>query len=458
MILQSFLIYLPACIAGFGVVHLLWKNDQPAALLLKAFSGIGFGLGITSCLYFVRLLLFPGQRGYLPIQFLFLVVVLLVLFLQRRIFIPISLKSFSLSWPGVVLGAVAIFVGIIALYYLITVARLNSHGDYDAQAIWNLRARSIYRYGDSWEKAFSPLINRNFHMDYPILIPLSVVGAWNTLGGEVLRIPAVLSMLFLIGMAGVLYAVIACLRSSSQAAIATIVLLATPGLLLFSAFQTADIPLTYFFLASASLFILAGNENNPSLIFLSGMMAGFSAWTKNEGLPFLLLMILFTGFAFGLRRSRAYIFSLLAGMAFPLLTIFLFKTLISIDNDLFTNNGLPEILGKLVDPARYIQIFTNLIMELLRLGNWPVSILVILMIYGWIVGFRQSNSLTEKTLWFVPLAQLTIYFFIYLVTPHDLQWHINYSMSRLLIHVFPLALLSFFLFVNIPETVLNKVK
>ena len=458
MILQSFLVYLPAWIAGFGAAHLLWKDDRPAALLLKASAGIGLGLGITSCLYFLRLLLFPGQGGYVLIQFLLLIVVLFALFLQKRIFIPVSLKSFRPTWIGVALGFAVILVGIIALYYSITFARLTPHGDYDAQAIWNLRARSIYRYGDSWANAFSPLINRNFHMDYPILIPMSVVGSWNTLGGEVLRVPAMVSMLFLVGMAGMLYSVIAYLRSSSQAAIATIVLLSTPGLLLFSTFQTADIPLTYFFLASASLFVVAGSENNRNLFFLSGIMAGFAGWTKNEGIPFLLLMVLFTAIAFGLRQFRVYIFSLLSGMAFPLLIIFLFKTLISIDNDLFTNNALAEMIGKILDPTRYLQILTHLTRELFHVGNWPISILATLMVYGWIVGLRKPNNLTEKTLWFVPLSQLVVYLFIYVVTPHDLQWHLNYSISRLLIHLFPLTLLSFFLSVNIPETILNKVK
>ena len=458
MILQSFLVYLPAWIAGFGAAHLLWKDDRPAALLLKASAGIGLGLGITSCLYFLRLLLFPGQGGYLLIQFLLLIVVLFALFLQQRIFIPDSLKSFSPTWIEVVLGFAVIFVGSIALYYCITFARLTPHGDYDAQAIWNLRARSIYRYGNSWENAFSPLINRNFHMDYPILIPTSVVGGWNTLGGEVLRVTAVLSILLLVGMAGTLYSVIAYLRSGSQAAIATIVLLSTPSLLLFSTFQTADIPLTYFFLASASLFVVAGSENNRNLFFLSGIMAGFAGWTKNEGIPFLLLMVLFTAIAFGLRQFRVYIFSLLSGMAFPLLIIFLFKTLISIDNDLFTNNALAEMIGKILDPTRYLQILTHLTRELFHLGNWPISILATLIVYGWIVGLRKPNDLTEKTLWFVPLSQLLVYLFIYVVTPHDLQWHINYSMSRLLIHLFPLTLLSFFLWVNTPETIFNKVK
>ncbi|HMB24579.1 MAG TPA: hypothetical protein VKP08_17165, partial [Anaerolineales bacterium] len=80
----------------------------------------------------------------------------------------------------------------------------------------------------------------------------------------------------------------------------------------------------------------------------------------------------------------------------------------------------------------------------------------ILFIYGWIMGVRKSSSAAERLSWIVPVSQFIIYMFIYLITPYDLEWHTSYSMSRLLIHIFPLLLLSFFLFVNTPETVLNK--
>ena len=458
MILKSFLVFLPALIAGFGFVHLLWKNDHLAALALKAFLGIGIGLGITSCLYFLRLLLFPGQGGYLLIQAIFLILVVVALFSYKRFFFTFRLKLSSFTRMQILLGLAVIFVGAVAFYFLVVYARLAPHGDYDAQAIWNLRARFIYRLGIAWENAFSPLINRNFHMDYPLLIPLSVAGGWNTLGGEVLRVPTMLSMLFLFGMAGTIYSVIAYLRTSSQATIATLILLATPGLLIFSTFQTADIPLTYFFLASASLFVLASHENNRNLLFLSGAMAGLSAWTKNEGIPFVMLMIICTIFVFSIGQTRASLASLLGGLAFPLLIIVLFKTAISVNNDLFTANGLSEIISKLLNSMRYIQISKHLLSELIHLGNWPISIMSVLLVYGGIMGMKKPDNFTERALWIIPLLQFAIYILIYVITPHDLEWHLNYSMSRLLIHLFPMALLSFFLFVNTPETALNKVK
>ena len=458
MILKSFAVFLPALLAGFGLIQLLWRNDTPLALALKLFVGIGAGLGIVSCLYFLRILLLPGQGGYLLIEVIFLALVLIGLLAKERLHFFALFQRLPLTRIQILLGLAILFVGAVALYFLLIYTRLSPHGDYDAQAIWNLRARFIYRSRNAWENAFSPLINRDFHMDYPLLIPLSVVGGWNTFGSEVLRVPATLSMLFLCGMAGIAFSLIAYLRSSSQAAIAVILLLATPGLLLFSTFQTADIPLTYFFLASASLLVIAGQESDKGLFFLAGLMAGLSAWTKNEGIPFMILMLLCTMFVFDIRQRWTQLRSLLAGMALPILTIILFKTLISVNNDLFAENNLSQIIIKLLPPSRYIQIFVHLLAELLHLGNWPISIIIVLFVYGAILGFKRLEGSAEKVLWLLPLAQFAVYMLIYVITPHDLEWHLNYSMSRLLIHLFPMALSSFFLFVNTPESVLNKVK
>jgi heme/copper-type cytochrome/quinol oxidase subunit 4 len=458
MIIKSFLIVLPSLLAGFILINLFWKSLEPSALGLKVSIGIGLGVGITSCLYFLRMLLFHGQGGYLLIEMLFLVVVLAALFIQRRHDLRISFPFVEFNRISLLFGIAVILVTAITLYYLVTMARTLPHGDYDAQAIWNLRARFMYELGDEWEHSFSPLINRNFHMDYPLLIPMSVLGGWNALGGEVLRVPSLISMLFLFGLAGTLYFFICHLRSSTQAAIAVILLLATSRLLVISTFQTAEVPLMYFFLASATLLVLAQKENNHGLLFMAGMMAGLGAWTKNEGLPFMLLVLFCTFISFKAQQVRRWFFYIIGGMALPLLTIILFKTLISVNNDLFVDNGIRAIITKLFTLTRYVQIAGSLLSELRQLGGWSFSILLILLIYAVIMGGKVSVNTAENTIWVLALSQFLVYMLIYLITPHDLAWHTKYSMERLLLHIFPLALSAFFLFVNTPESVLNKVK
>jgi hypothetical protein len=54
------------------------------------------------------------------------------------------------------------------------------------------------------------------------------------------------------------------------------------------------------------------------------------------------------------------------------------------------------------------------------------------------------------------LLQVAGYFMIYILTPHDLEWHIRTSLYRLIIHVFPSFLLIFFLATTDPETIFSK--
>lgn len=457
MILPSVLVYVPALLAGFGVVHLLWESRGSAwSLPLKAFLGIGLGLGLTSSLYFFRLLLFPGQGGYIWIESGLLVAVLSALIFRRRFKLDQVVRPGFPTGLQVGLMVAAVLVVFSALSYSLSFARVSPHGDYDAQAIWNLRARFIYRSGDAWEQAFSPEINRNFHMDYPLLIPLNVVGGWNTLNGEILRVPAIQSMFFLYGLAGVLLSAIAYLRSSAQAALSLIVLLATPRILLMTGFQTADIAVAYYFLATLVLLVLALREDNSRLLMLSGCMAAYSAWTKNEGLPFLILAGLSVWLLFRHRTPVPRLQAFLAGAALPLMTILLFKAYLpaSHANDLFAGNPFLVILGKVFDPARYVAILSRLFIELGGLGGWPFSILIVLLVYGLVMGVTHNTTMDRR--WsLLPLFQLLIYLGVYLITPHEVKWHMNYSMDRLLVHLFPMALLTYFLWVNTPEEVLG---
>ena len=459
MILRSLAVFLPALLAGFGLAHLLWEDPRGWALALKASLAVGLGLGLTSCLYFLRLLLFPGQAGWLPLQFALLLAVVLVLWFRRT---RLRRPSFSFR-PVPLMSALFLLLVLAALAlaadYSLLSSRILPHGDYDAQAIWNLRARFIFRLGDDWRGAFSPEINRNFHMDYPLLLPLNVVGAWNTLGGEVLRAPALQSALFLLAAAGALFSSLALLRSVPQGALAALVLLGTPAFVQVSAFQTADIPLAFFFLASAVLLVLAHGTVSRGLWFLAGLMAGLSAWTKNEGWPWVLLLLLF-GLLLALPpRAWKGPAAFLAGASFPLAVTLLFRLALPSASDLFS--GLSS-LARLADPARWALIFRHWGAELPALGGWPVSLLLLLALYFLVAGrggtplasaprgadVGDAGSTPARPIFLLVLAQLAAYTLVYLLTPNDLEWQLMYSMSRLLLHVLPLGLFAFFLYVR----------
>ena len=98
---------------------------------------------------------------------------------------------------------------------------------------------------------------------------------------------------FTFAAVGLLAAGVCRLRSRNQGLLAGAVLLGTKAFVMLGAAQYADVPLAFFILATVLLLGLddAAEQSSPGLVLLAGFCAGLAAWTKNEGLLFLVVML-----------------------------------------------------------------------------------------------------------------------------------------------------------------------
>ncbi|UCF27268.1 MAG: hypothetical protein JSW42_11575, partial [Chloroflexota bacterium] len=83
-------------------------------------------------------------------------------------------------------------------------------------------------------------------------------------------------------------------------------------------------------------------------------------------------------------------------------------------------------------------------------GNLVIPTLPLLAIYGIIVGISFPKSQTRGII-FLTLRILllgVIYFLVYLLTPNDLNWHLNTSIERLVTQIMPSFLLLYFLVIS----------
>jgi 4-amino-4-deoxy-L-arabinose transferase-like glycosyltransferase len=454
--LLGFLVYLPAALAGGLLLHALWHGTQPAHLLLKLGLGIGLGLGLTSLLTFLTLLLTNKLVGFVAIQFILLLIGIILTWRNWKTN-PLLPERFALTriqW--ILLGAFVLILLVTASAYAIYAA-MTPNGRFDAWMIYNRTARFIFRDPTNWQNTLSPEMYWLFHADYPLLIPVNVAGAWNTLGSEIMRAPQAQSAYFLLGMFCVLMGAIAHLRTAGQSLLAGITLLAVPIFYYTAAREEADIPLAFFILATLALLFLYSRESKPALIALAGLAAGFAGWTKNEGLLFLVtgsfawLVLLYR------RREIKELKWYALGLALPLAVILYFKLFLTPPNDLFDQSSSTGIAERLADFGRYSLIGNSFYRQIFVFGSGELPILMIA-IYGLIVGLDRSADRRQPTLAATAafLLQLAGYFMIYVLTPHDLNWHIRTSLYRLMIHIVPSALLIFFLSISDPETLFGK--
>lgn len=451
--LLGFLVYLPAVLAGGLLVHGLWHGTQPSRLLFKFGLGIGLGLGLTSLITFLILLFTNRLMGFMAIQLILLICGLALTWRNWKSN-PIIPERFAFTrLQKIILGAFVITLLVTASAYIIY-AVMTPTGRFDAWMIYNRTARFIFRDPANWQNTLSPELYWLFHADYPLLVPVNVAGAWSTLGGEIMRAPQAQSAYFLLGIFCVLMGVIAHLRTTGQALLAGITLLAMPVFYYTAAREEADIPTAFFILATITLLFLYNHDQKPNLIAFAGLTAGLAAWTKNEGLLFLLtgsvawIVLLYRQGR--LREIKWYVL----GLALPLAVIVYFKLFLTPPNDLFDPTSSTGVLERLANFERYPVIARSFYSQIFVFGNGKLSILFIA-IYGLIVGLEKSNSRNQPALAasIAIVLQLAGYFLIYVLTPHDINWHLRTSLYRLMIHVFPSMLFIFFASITDPETI-----
>jgi hypothetical protein len=463
--------------SGFLLTLLLCPSlkNGAAGPAFRLFAGGGLGLGVSSCLYFLCLL--TGLTRYLPAidlgVCLLLGIFCFVLFRRnaagqerqlpeqgRRSYFPILLTGiFSVE----LIASVTSFV----FAYL-----KEPHGRWDAWLIWNMHARFLFRGGDHWRDAFASGLDWS-HWDYPLLLPLSIARGWQYMGGENISIPAVMAFFFTFLTLGLLWSALFLLRSRIHGYLAAMVLMGTPLFILMGASQFADIPLAFFMLATIVLLLLPERspENRPGTLILAGLAAGLCAWTKNEGLLFLITV---TVSLFGAtvrtgewRQAARRTFGFLTGTLPVLLMVIWFKTQLSPANDLVAGFGPAAIAAKLTDFGRYAETakaffftgisFTQGLIDLrvgMHLNPGAVSILLLIG-YLFLAGVRIDERDRPGLIRSASILGLMLigYFFVYVLTPLDLGYHLATSLNRLFLQLWPSVIFLCFMIAGVPEPV-----
>jgi hypothetical protein len=448
-------------------------NPKTAGILFRLFAGGGLGIGVTSCSYFVCLL--TGLARYVAAIDLVVCLVFGLIYFMRCRKRDLGKQAGLPGKKGTGsrlqnLIAVVFAVELVAFAVSFAVSFLKvPHGRWDAWLIWNMHARFLFRGGEGWREAFASGLDWS-HWDYPLLLPLTIARGWTYTGGEGILFPAAMGFIFTLLILGLIVAALSLLRSRTQGYLAAMILMGTPFFIAMGASQFADIPFAFFVLATfVMLFLMERSpENHAGPLILAGIAAGLSAWTKNEGLLFALIVtVSLTGMAAhagGWRLAFKRTGWFLAGALPILLIVVYFKTRLSPTNDLVAGFSLAEAFAKLLDWGRYAEIvraffitgisFTQGVIDVrvgMQLNPGAVNILL-LAVYLGLTGIRIDEK--DRGCFFQAAAALVLtlagYFFVYVMTPLDLNYHLMTSLNRLFLQLWPSAVFLVFMAAGIP--------
>lgn len=452
---MTLLQWLPPIVIGIAIVFLCTPRAENVFQILFRFGlGAGLGFGITSTLFFAWMAFVPW-----PFSTYFIVesalATLLAISLMAKLHLSSPAPNPAISSPApkgssiAILRLIFITLAVLAGLWFAGDSYRHPHGDWDAWAIWNLRARFLFRTGADWQALYETLLDWT-HPDYPLLLPGIVLRAWTISGSESTFFPAATAELFTFATLVFLTSFISVLKGEKQGYLAGFVLLGTGFFLRHGASQFADIELAFFLLSSIALFYWYDLEGcvNPGIVMLAGLTAGCALWSKNEGALFVIVISsirLFLAWRHGnwasYLRETAWFWLSLLPFAAMLLS---FKLTIAPQNDVINPATLSTVADRLLDLSRYVKVAGEYALHFLAFGN---GIVIVLSVYIYL-STRQLRLRLDWTL-ITPTGTVVLmlagYFCVYVITPHDLDWHIRTSLDRLIFQLWPAIVMLVFL-------------
>lgn len=347
------------------------------------------------------------------------------------------------GWPAR-LAAIAL-VGVTAAIAIASFASASAvfpHGEWDAWAQWNLRARFFFRgFADgTWQDAFAPVLAWS-HPDYPLLVPASVARLWLYAGRETVAAPIALAGMFAALTVAAAGFSVSRTRGAARGCLAAGCILASPSFVRYSASQCADIALGFFMLAAFVMWANAEGSGRPRLwLAAAGLSAGLAAWTKNEGLAFLALFVvllaaerIWSRGAGGLRDLGP----VMLGAAPVVLLVLYFKLALATSSYFVEEQSLAGARASLADMNRVRLIAETMGRELWLTGARTVGVIPFLCVYAAVTGIGARAPFAARAAAPAMLAMLAIYAIAYLVTPKDLAWQLKTSADRLVVQLVP---------------------
>lgn len=448
-------------LSGSLLISLLWPTTarRTSSLWVRFWLAVGAGLGIASLnLFLCTLLTGSVNRWFILGE----VGIIIALFAMRQYAHTKANSNYdgriaNEGWSGSLLRVFFFITLIIQGIVFGSLSLRSPHGDWDAWIFWNMRARFMFRAGTHWKEAFSTLID-NPHPDYPLMVPANVMRLWTYVGGETPFAPVMLAFVFTFATVGLLVSSLSALRGRTQGLVGGLILLTTPFFIRHGADQYADVPLGFFFLAAVALLSFSDEtaDTNQGFLALSGLMAAFAAWTKNEGLLFVIGLLtarwLVVEFWKTRRvRLRTGLLAFVAG-ALPVLLITLyFKTSLVPQNDLVAAQGA-QTASKLSDLSRYLITAKTFLRQALQIDSIPVFVLPF---YAFFLGTESAQvkrpAVAASSL--VLVLMLAGYFLVFIVAPYDLELYLRTSLDRLFLQLWPTTIFLFLMVVASPRRV-----
>jgi hypothetical protein len=314
------------------------------------------------------------------------------------------------------------------------------HGQWDAWAIWNQKARFMFRAGPSWTDSMAIPWSQPGH---PPLVAASVARLWAYGGEELTVVPALLAGTFGMAIPAVVMGALDLRRR--RAWIAGSILVAPLPFAHLAAAQTADLPLALFIIATLVMLPMrpaawrAGFDTSAA-IWLAGATAGLAAWTKNEGVAFFAgstLLVAVSVWRHGRLRDAGW---WLAGATPFLVALAWFKIGVvppQAPEYLAGAGTTATALERLLDGERLRLIAENVWLYATRWGGPAAAGSLFAVLAVAVANACRHHGRIARGFLTVSAIMAAGYATVYVLTPLDIVWLVQTTFDRLTLQLWP---------------------
>lgn len=417
------------CLLVYRYADLGKIPSAPARALLIFGAGTAGGIGLTSILFFLASVLLGSLKLAMALELAVLAGAAYLAFRAGK-YPPAERAGFSwitiTLWASLFIALAAATAGMASAWQEIP------HGNWDAWATWNLRARYLISGAGLASRAWSPVLAGVTHIEYPLLVPSFVARCWSLGGTASTAVPAAASYAFFLALVSLVGGAIMALRGTAIGLAAALVLTCTPSLLREVPAQYADVPVACY-MAGALAFVLIDRP------WMAGIFGGLALWTKNEGWLFFAALLI----ASAVWKRRA-IPRIAAGALPAGLLALAFKLSLPKTTATQLGGSLPGAIHQVGDVNRYAAVLSEFGRGVADMGvGWyhPILPLAIVMVA---LGFDRQRRTNAAFSGVVAGVLLAGFFAVYIVTGYNLTWQLQTSLPRLLVQAWPLLVMTAF--------------
>jgi hypothetical protein len=422
--------------AGLGALTLIVRDPKRFSFAEQlAFSWL-VGTGIVSLSIWLFGFVLKGPALFSSVAFI-CVALPLVAWKTKGAF---RFQELRQSNPIELALALTLALEILAIGYLAFAYTLG----WDGLLNWEIKARYAFANGGVLPAAYFQDAGRAFsHPEYPLAIPFTELWLYLWLGEASQFWAKIVFPIYYAAGAVLLVAISARLTGKIWAAfVAGIVLFFVPQITVEAGSAIvgyADFPLSVFYLAAIGYLLSANRNSDIDFFRIYTMCLAFLPWVKREGMILWLIAAICGAFIIWQRKlSPKYLWALLPGLSVATAWRIYLSQVHAVSSSDFMAVNFTNLQANI---HRLGPILSTFAAEFTDIRAWGLFWLVAGLAGVYFVRrYRDSRSIVL----FVSLvAPLVTYASIYIFSDWpDYQRHVGLSLSRLLMHITPLACLT----------------